>query len=83
VVGGAWVRGGFWFQSDFREFQVLRGRRTGWRERADRFLNALWEQTAEIHDLHFGPAEGTFFSKAKPLTLQARFEEAKRKRKKP
>jgi hypothetical protein len=30
--------------------------------RRERFLNALWDQVAEIHDLHFGPPQGTFFT---------------------
>jgi hypothetical protein len=29
--------------------------------REDRFLNAMWPQVGEIHDLHFGPPHGTFF----------------------
>jgi hypothetical protein len=51
--------------------------------RQERFLNALWDQVAEIHDLHFGPPQGTFFTKANPLTLPSRFGELKPKRKKP
>ena len=51
--------------------------------RQERFLNALWDQVAEIHDLHFGPPQGTFFTKANPLTLTSRFGELKPKRKKP
>jgi Protein of unknown function (DUF3800) len=51
--------------------------------RQDRFLNALWDQVAEIHDLHFGPPQGTFFTKANLLTLISRFGESKPRRKKP
>jgi hypothetical protein len=51
--------------------------------RQERFLNALWDQVAEIHDLHFGPPQGTFFIKANPLTPTSRFGELKPKRKKP
>jgi hypothetical protein len=51
--------------------------------RQKRFLNALSDQVAEIHDLHFGPPQGTFFTKANPLTLASRFGESKPKRKKP
>ena len=51
--------------------------------REPRYLNALWDQVAEIHDLHFGPPPGTFFTKANPLTLQSRFPQPKPKRKKP
>jgi hypothetical protein len=35
--------------------------RTGLAIREDRFLNAVWPQVGEIHDLHFGPSHGTFF----------------------
>ena len=51
--------------------------------RQERFLNALWDQVAEIHDLHHGQPQGTFFTKANPLTLTSRFGELKPKRKKP
>jgi len=56
---------------------------TGEVTRQDRFLNALWNQIAEIHDIHFGPPQGTFFTKVNPLTLESRFPTAKPKRKKP
>jgi len=56
---------------------------TGEITRESRYLNALWDQVAEIHDLHFGPPQGTFFTKANPLTLQPRFPQPKPKRKKP
>jgi hypothetical protein len=39
----------------------------------DRYLNALWPQISQLHDLHFGPAQGTFFTPAKPMTLKSRF----------
>jgi hypothetical protein len=52
--------------------------------REDRFLNMLWPQIGEIHDLNFGPAHGTFFTAQRPLTLEDRFEKKqKRKKKKP
>jgi len=41
--------------------------------REDRFLNMLWSQIGEIHDLDFGPKCGTFFTKKKPLTIEERF----------
>jgi len=56
---------------------------TGEITREARYLNALWDQIAEIHDLHFGPPQGTFFTKANPLTLESRFPAPKPKRKKP
>jgi hypothetical protein len=49
----------------------------------ERFFNALWGQVAEIHDIHYGPSQGTFFTKVNPLTLEARFPTPKPKRKKP
>lgn len=51
--------------------------------REDRYLNLLWPQMAEIHDLDFGPEQGTFFNKTHPLTLETRFEHGKQKKKKP
>ncbi|MDG4594672.1 MAG: DUF3800 domain-containing protein [Candidatus Contendobacter sp.] len=51
--------------------------------REDRYLNLLWPQMAEIHDLDFGPERGTYFNKQRPLTLEERFESGKRKKKKP
>ncbi len=41
--------------------------------REDRFLNAVWPQVGEVHDLHFGPAHGTFFTSPNPLKLTERF----------
>jgi hypothetical protein len=51
--------------------------------REDRYLNLLWPQMAEIHDLDFGPERGTYFNKQHPLTLDERFESGKHKKKKP
>jgi hypothetical protein len=51
--------------------------------REDRYLNLLWPQMAEIHDLDFGLERGTFFNKQLPLTLETRFEQTKQKKKKP
>lgn len=70
-----------WALQRFYEPQVHSA--TGEVTRQERFFSALWNQTAEIHDLHFGPPQGTFFTKANPLTLQARFGDLKRKRKMP
>jgi hypothetical protein len=56
---------------------------TGELTRQDRFLNALWRQVAEIHDLHHGPPQGTFFTKVNPLSLQSRFPAPQAKRKMP
>ena len=41
--------------------------------REARYLQALWPQIGEIHDLDFGPRGGTFFMAGNPLTLEARF----------
>jgi hypothetical protein len=46
---------------------------TGAPVREDRFLNLVWPQITEIHDLHFGTDHGTRWSHAKPLTLAERF----------
>lgn len=46
---------------------------TGEKIREDRYLNMLWQQIAEIHDMNFGPAHGTHFTTQKPLTLEDRF----------
>lgn len=51
--------------------------------REDRYLNMLLEQIAEIHDLDFGPARGTFFNAQRPLTLAERFTRAGQKKGKP
>jgi len=51
-----------------REHQTTREK-----SREDRYLNLLWPQIAEIHDLHFGPIYGTHFTHQKPLTLEERF----------
>jgi len=51
--------------------------------REDRYLNALWPQIAEIHDLHHGPARGTFYTALSPLTLESRFAPQKRAKKRP
>lgn len=49
-------------------------------QREDRFLRLLWPQIGEIHDLHFGPERGTFFNAQKPLAMEERFGEQKRKK---
>jgi hypothetical protein len=51
--------------------------------REDRFLKAMWPQVGEIHDLHFGPSHGTFFTSREPLLLEERFPPPKAKTKKP
>lgn len=43
--------------------------------REDRYLNMLWPQIGEIHDLDFGPTRGTFYTNQRPLTLADRFGE--------
>jgi hypothetical protein len=39
----------------------------------DRYLNALWPQVTQVHDLHFGKSHGTFFTQVNRLTLESRF----------
>jgi len=51
--------------------------------REDRFLNAVWPQVGEIHDLHFGATHGTFFTAKNQLKLEERFPPPKQKKKKP
>jgi hypothetical protein len=48
-----------------------------------RYLNAIWPQVSQIHDLHFGPIHGTFFTRTNPLNLEARFGPDPQKKKKP
>lgn len=48
----------------------------------DRFLNMLWPQIGEIHDLDFGPSRGTFYTNQRLLTLEDRFGEKGHKKKK-
>lgn len=48
-----------------------------------RYLNAIWPQVSQIHDLHFGPSHGTFFTPAKPVDLETRFGPKLPKTKKP
>jgi len=50
--------------------------------REDRFLKAMWPQVGEIHDPHFGPAHGTFFTTREALVLEHRFPASKVKKKK-
>jgi hypothetical protein len=56
--------------------------KTGLVIREDRFLNAVWPQVGEIHDLHFGQSHGTFFNQKQPLTTEVRFPEKPLKKKK-
>lgn len=65
-----------------RFYEVRHHPQTSEEIREDRFLNMLWLQIGEIHDLNFGPAHGTFFTAQRPLTLEARFGEKRRKKKK-
>lgn len=48
-----------------------------------RYLNAIWPQVSQVHDLHFGPAHGTFFTPQNLLTLESRFGPKAPKKKKP
>jgi len=53
---------------------------TGASKQDERFLKLIWPQVGEIHDLHFGASHGTFFNRQKPLSLEERFGEQKRKK---
>lgn len=66
-----------------RFYEVRRHPATGEEIREDRFLQMLWPQIGEIHDLDFGPLHGTFFTAQRPLTMTERFGSSGRKKKKP
>ena len=66
-----------------RFYEVRRHPKTGEEIREDRFLQMMWPQIGEIHDLNFGPAQGTHFTAQRPLTIEERFGERGRKKKKP
>ena len=52
--------------------------------REDRYLQVVAEQLIEIHDLDYGPKHGTFYKPTSPLTVESRFPEPKKgKKKKP
>lgn len=65
-----------------RFYEVRVHAETGEEVREDRFLNMLWPQIVEIHDLDFGPQRGTFFTNQNPLTVAARFSEKGRRKQK-
>jgi len=65
-----------------RFYEVRRHVETNEEIREDRFLNMLWPQIGEIHDLDFGAARGTFFTAQQLLTLEVRFGNKRRKKKK-
>lgn len=65
-----------------RFYEVRRHPVTGEEIREDRYLKLLWPQIGEIHDLDFGPSYGTYFTQQRPLTLEERFGESGRKKKK-
>lgn len=65
-----------------RLYEVKIHSETGEQIREDRFLKMLWPQIGEIHDLDFGPPQGTFFTKNNPLTVEERFGDKGRKKKK-
>lgn len=50
--------------------------------REDRFLNMLFPQIGQIHDRDFGPVRGTYWNANNPLTIEARFGEQAKKKKK-
>ena len=69
-----------WALQRFYEPRV--DQRTGETLRDERFLRMLSSQIAEIHDMHFGPPRGTYWTPSKPLTADERFADPKRKKKK-
>ncbi|MBI5898557.1 MAG: DUF3800 domain-containing protein [Rhodocyclales bacterium] len=63
-----------------RFFEPRSDPETGVPKHEERFLNLLWPQIGEIHDLHFGPSHGTFFNAQRPLNAETRFGKDKRKK---
>lgn len=49
----------------------------------DRYLNAIWPQVSQIHDIHFPAGSAIFFTNANPLTMEIRFGPKASKKKKP
>lgn len=47
--------------------------RSGESLRSERFFGVLRAQVAEVHDLSFGPTQGTFFTRQRELTVATRF----------
>jgi hypothetical protein len=66
-----------------RFYEVRRHPQTGEEIREDRYLKLLWPQVAEVHDLHFGPSQGTFYGPQNALEIEARFGKPAGKTKKP
>jgi hypothetical protein len=66
-----------------RTYEVRRHPQTGEEIREDRYLKLLWSQIAEVHDLHFGPSQGTFYGPQNTLGIEARFGKPTGKIKKP
>ncbi|MHB9026044.1 MAG: hypothetical protein ACYC7E_18040 [Armatimonadota bacterium] len=64
-----------------RFYEPRRHPQTGEETREERFLQMLWPQIGEIHDQHFGPSYGTFFSATQPLSLGNRFGGCTKKKK--
>ncbi len=58
----------------------LWGTQRFYERKEDRYLNMLWPQIGEVHDLDFGPERGTFYRKDLPLVLGERFGEGKKKK---
>lgn len=63
-----------------RVYELRDSKEGGLPQRDERFLKLVWPQVGEIHDLHFGPSQGSFFNRQKPLLLEGRFAEQKRKK---
>lgn len=66
-----------------RCYEPRRHEKSGEEIRDDRFLKLLWPQVGEVHDLHFGPAYGTFFTRQHPFSVEERFGGDGRKKKRP
>lgn len=63
-----------------RLYEPRRDERTGRDLREERFFGVVRSQVTEIHDLSFGPPEGTFFTRQRELKMEERFGKAEGKK---
>jgi aromatic ring hydroxylase len=68
---------------DAKTGEVLLDPERGGEVHEDRYLRTLAPQIAEIYDLHFGPAQKTYWTPSKSLGGEVRFRPAKPRKKKP
>ena len=56
-----------------RAYEARRHPQLGHEIREDRYLQLLWPQVVEVHDLNFGPGGGTFYGPENTFDVEARF----------